>query len=76
MFSVLFWGAFSLLFVQFAASFAAAVTTSERDNAWLSKAAAGVSWLVSATGRAGALSGAWVRARYDALRARKAGRAS
>lgn len=73
MFSVLFWGAFALLAVQFVASFAAAVTTSERDNAWLSRAAAGVSWLVSATGRAGAASGAWARARYDAWRARRAG---
>ena len=73
MFSVLCWCAFDLLFVQFAASFAAAATTSERDNAWLSKAAAGVSWLVSATGRAGAVSGAWARARYDAWRARRAG---
>ncbi len=73
MFGLLFWGAVALLAVQFAACFVAAVTTSERDNAWLSRAAGWVSWLVSATGRAGAVSGAWARARWDAWRARRAG---
>lgn len=70
MFSVLFWGAFALLFVQFAASFTAAVTTSERDNAWLARAAGWVSWLVGANARAGAAAGAYARAKWDAWRAR------
>ena len=73
MFGVFFWGAVSLLAVQFVASFAAAVTTSERDDAWLARAAGWIGWLVSATGRAGAVSGRWARARWDAWRARRAG---
>ena len=69
MLSTLFWGAFWLLALQFGTSFVAAATTSDRDNAWFSKATAAVNWLFNATARTGAAAGRWARARYDAWRA-------
>lgn len=70
MLSTLFWGAFALLALQFGTSFAAAASSDAgRAAGWFAKALAGVNWLFNATARAGAASGRWARARWDAWRA-------
>ena len=69
MLSTLFWGAFALLALQFFGSFAAAASRSDRAAGWFAKAMAGIDWLFTATARAGAATGRWARARWDAWRA-------
>ncbi len=61
------------LAIQFALVFVANLTTSERDNAFLPKIYAAVRWVTTANARAAAAAGQWVRARWDAWRARRAG---
>ncbi len=73
MFSVLFWGVFGLLALQFAANFVAALTSSDRDDAFLPRVYAAVRWLTTANGRAGAAAGRFARARWYAWRARREG---
>ena len=62
-----------VLAVQFALVFVANVTTSDRDNAFLPKVYAAVRWVTTLNARAAAAAGRFVRARWDAWRARRAG---
>lgn len=74
MLKLLIWGAVALLAVQFVACAVAAATKNEKDDAIVSRIAGWVDWLISANGRAGAAVGRWLRAKWDAWRARRAER--